>query len=101
MKQANSTINWENGCQQEMEQEIGVFVGEQQEMVGIFHSNCDGKKPTLTIVQVIKNKKTYVFGGYATKIWEDPSGSAYGEFEIFTLSHLFFLLSPFICTTFK
>ena len=35
MKQANSTINWENGCQQEMEQEIGVFVGEQQEMVGL------------------------------------------------------------------
>ena len=36
-----------------------------------FHSNCDGLKPTLTIVQVVKNK-TYVFGGYATETWDDP-----------------------------
>ena len=37
-----------------------------------FHSNCDGRKPTLTIVQVVKNTKTYVFGGYATEVWDDP-----------------------------
>ena len=34
-----------------------------------FHSRCDGKSPTLTIVQVIKNSKKFVFGGYATVSW--------------------------------
>ena len=63
----------------------------------IFHSNCDGKKPTLTIVQVVKNKKTYVFGGYATESWEDP-GRWDRKFEICTLSHYFFLPNTF-CPT--
>ena len=40
----------------------------------VFHSNCDGKKPTLTIVQVVKDK-TYVFGGYATESWEERGSS--------------------------
>ncbi len=31
-----------------------------------FHSNCDKKKPTVTIVKV----NQYVFGGYATASWE-------------------------------
>ena len=31
-----------------------------------FHSNCDNKKPTVTIVKVGQ----YVFGGYATASWE-------------------------------
>ena len=35
MNQSSSTINWENGCQQEMEQEIGVFAGEQRKIVGM------------------------------------------------------------------
>ena len=30
-----------------------------------FHSNCDGKGPTVTIVQV----GSYIFGGYADKSW--------------------------------
>ena len=30
-----------------------------------FHSNCDGKGPTVTIVQV----GSYVFGGYTDKSW--------------------------------
>ena len=47
----------------------------------VFHSNCDGKKPTLTIVQVVRNNKTYVFGGYATEIWDAPDSTyIYGEF---------------------
>ncbi len=34
--------------------------------VSTFHSNCDYKKPTVTIVKVGQ----YVFGGYATESWE-------------------------------
>ena len=45
-----------------------------------FHSKCDGKKPTLTIVQVVNNNKTYVFGGYATEVWDDPRPASYGKF---------------------
>ena len=56
-----------------------------------FHSNCDGKKPTLTIVQVVKSNKTYVFGGYATEIWDDP-GDWRRKFEICTLSYLLTIL---------
>jgi hypothetical protein len=44
-----------------------------------FHSNCDGKSPTITIVQVINNNKKYVFGGYATAPWNRR-----GKFEINT-----------------
>jgi hypothetical protein len=36
-----------------------------------FHRKCDGKVPTLTIVQVVKNNKSLVFGGYATRSWAD------------------------------
>ena len=35
----------------------------------VFHAGCDGKIPTLTIVKVITNNKSLVFGGYATKSW--------------------------------
>ena len=63
----------------------------------VFHSNCDGKKPTLTIVQVVKNNKMYVFGGYATKSWKDPRRWR-SKFEISTISHHFLLPSPF-CPT--
>ena len=34
-----------------------------------FHMNCDGKKPTLTLVKVAKENKTLIFGGYATQSW--------------------------------
>ena len=34
-----------------------------------FHSNCDGKGPTVTIVQV----GSYIFGGYTDKSWSNPS----------------------------
>ena len=37
-----------------------------------FHSKCDQKESTLTIVKVIKNNKNLVFGGYTTKSW--PGG---------------------------
>ncbi|XP_028415742.1 uncharacterized protein LOC114539313 [Dendronephthya gigantea] len=37
-----------------------------------FHSQCDGKAPTLTIVKVVKDNKTFIFGGYATVSWTDP-----------------------------
>ena len=37
-----------------------------------FHQKCDGKVPSLTIVQVVKNNKNLVFGGYATRSWADP-----------------------------
>ena len=35
----------------------------------VFHLRCDGKYPTLTIVKVINNNKSLIFGGYATKSW--------------------------------
>ena len=66
--------------------------------VSVFHSNCDGKKPTLTIVQVVKNNKTYIFGGYATVSWEDPGGQSNSKFEICTLNHQLFL-RPFCSHT--
>ena len=43
-----------------------------------FHAGCDGKIPTLTIVKVITNNKSLVFGGYATESW------AGGKMEITT-----------------
>ena len=30
-----------------------------------FHSNCDGKGPTVSIIQV----DSYIFGGYASSSW--------------------------------
>ena len=47
----------------------------------IFHSRCDGKSPTLTIVQVINNNKTYVFGGYATASWKQGIRHSPSKFE--------------------
>ena len=35
----------------------------------IFHEKCDGKKPTLTLVNVVKENKNFTFGGYATRSW--------------------------------
>ena len=43
-----------------------------------FHSNCDGKIPTLVIVKVVKGSKKLVFGGYCTVTW---AGSTF-EFVI-------------------
>lgn len=34
-----------------------------------FHTNCDGKVPTLVIVKVVTNAKNLVFGGYSTATW--------------------------------
>ena len=34
-----------------------------------FHSKCDGKGPTVTIIQV----GSYVFGGYTDVSWSSPS----------------------------
>ena len=34
-----------------------------------FHSNCDGKGPTVTIIQVGR----YIFGGYTDVSWSSPS----------------------------
>ena len=53
-----------------------------------FHSKCDGIKPTLTIVQVIKDNKKYVFGGYATESWEDD-----GKFEIIVVYYFYQVFS--------
>ena len=36
----------------------------------VFHKNCDGKIPTLTVVKVFKNGQSYVFGGYSTASWD-------------------------------
>ena len=39
----------------------------------VFHSKCDGKIPTLTVVKVVNRNKTYVFGGYSTESWNGTS----------------------------
>ena len=39
--------------------------------VSAFHSRCDGKANTVTI---IKNNLNYVFGGYASSAWQYNSG---------------------------
>ena len=43
-----------------------------------FHSKCDRKGPTVTIVQV----GSYIFGGYTDKSWESPS---YGKYQLHIL----------------
>ncbi|CAH3131890.1 unnamed protein product [Porites lobata] len=40
-----------------------------------FHSNCDGKGPTVTIVQV----GNYIFGGYTDKSWGGPCRYVYSN----------------------
>jgi hypothetical protein len=40
-----------------------------------FHSNCDGKKRTVTI---IKSDSDYVFGGYTASPWKSDNGT-YGN----------------------
>jgi hypothetical protein len=34
-----------------------------------FHSKCDNKKPTVTLIKV----GSYIFGGYATESWDGKS----------------------------
>ena len=50
-----------------------------------FHSNCDGKIPTLVIVKVAKNSKNLIFGGYCTVTW---AGS---KFKFMTILHLLYV----------
>ncbi|XP_044164992.1 netrin receptor DCC-like isoform X2 [Acropora millepora] len=40
-----------------------------------FHSNCDGKGPTVTIIQV----GSYIFGGYTDVSWSSPSSCAWAS----------------------
>ncbi|XP_044166069.1 uncharacterized protein LOC114973285 isoform X2 [Acropora millepora] len=40
-----------------------------------FHSNCDGKGPTVTIIQV----SSYIFGGYTDMSWSNPSSCVYSS----------------------
>ena len=37
--------------------------------ISTFHSNCDGRIPTLVIVKVVKDSKNLIFGGYCTVTW--------------------------------
>ena len=50
-----------------------------------FHSNCDGKGPTVTIIQV----GSYIFGGYTDVSWSNPSKYLFipgaGFFQFFSL----------------
>ncbi|XP_067017562.1 roundabout homolog 3-like isoform X2 [Acropora muricata] len=43
--------------------------------VSTFHSNCDGKGPTVTIIQV----GSYIFGGYTDVSWSSPSSCAWAS----------------------
>ena len=55
-----------------------------------FHSNCDGKGPTVTIVQV----GSYIFGGYVDKSWggkrnsmEDLIANKLGDMRILSMDY--------------
>ena len=55
-----------------------------------FHSNCDGKGPTVTIVQV----GSYIFGGYVDKSWggkrnsmEDLIANKLGDMRILSMAY--------------
>ena len=50
-----------------------------------FHSNCDGKLPTLVIVKVVKNSKKLIFGGYSTVTW-----AGNGKFE-FMIIYIYYI----------
>ena len=39
-----------------------------------FHSLCDGKGPTVTLVRVEAKGKTYLFGGYTSVSWDSKRG---------------------------
>jgi hypothetical protein len=41
-----------------------------------FHSKCDGKANTVTI---IKTSSNYVFGGFTAAMWSSPSSIIYGH----------------------
>ncbi|XP_028408882.1 uncharacterized protein LOC114531475 [Dendronephthya gigantea] len=41
----------------------------------IFHDRCDSKVPTLTVVKVLKDNKSFIFGGFATVKWEVTYGT--------------------------
>ena len=41
----------------------------------IFHEKCDSKIPTLTVVKVLKDNTSLIFGGYATANWSVAEGS--------------------------
>jgi hypothetical protein len=34
-----------------------------------FHEKCNEKKPTLVIVKVVTDGKSFIFGGYCTDTW--------------------------------
>jgi hypothetical protein len=56
----------------------------------VFHSNCDNKKPTVTIVKVGQ----YIFGGYATASWEGKiNQSGLVNFFIYVYSQDFRILA--------
>ncbi|XP_068673405.1 uncharacterized protein [Montipora foliosa] len=44
-----------------------------------FHSNCDGKGPTVTIIKV----GSYIFGGYTDVSWSSYAASSCSTYEVF------------------
>lgn len=53
-----------------------------------FHSKCDGYNNTLV---VIKTSKSYIFGGFTTKLWND---TANGSYVTDSNAFLFTLVNP-------
>ena len=51
-----------------------------------FHSNCDGKGPTVTIIQVA----SYIFGGYTDVSWSSPR---FGKYHFISRASFFQLVS--------
>lgn len=54
-----------------------------------FHSKCDGKGPTVTVVK----SGSFIFGGFTAQPW---SGSKYWKHENVEETFLFSLVSPFV-----
>ncbi|CAB4014206.1 Hypothetical predicted protein, partial [Paramuricea clavata] len=70
---ANETIEFHNKLEEWLPRQgywrICWRASEHGWAASTFHRKCDGKVPTITIVQVVKNNKSLVFGGYATRSW--------------------------------
>ena len=54
-----------------------------------FHSNCDGKGPTVTVIQV----GSYIFGGYTDVSWSSPGYYFGGKYHFISRAGFFQFVS--------
>ena len=79
----NQIYEWTGGKNMEL-----LYRGTRDGMsVNAFHNKCNNQGPTINI---FKNEKGYVFGGYASKDWQNSGGQISApESFLFTLTNMF------------